>query len=97
MKRSSRIRRRHGVALGVVIGGLLGGAVALAISVFGPKDPSIWWPPAGVATGIFAGAVLGLLFTEEIKGEEEEDLGTFEAEDALQSPAATKQRSTADR
>jgi hypothetical protein len=97
MNRSFRIRRRHGVALGIVIGALLGGAIALAISIFGPKDPSIWWPPAGVVTGIFAGAVLGLLFSEEIKGEEDQELGTFAAGTPLQSQADTKERSTADR
>jgi hypothetical protein len=85
------------VALGIVVGGLLGGAVALAISIFGPRDTSIWWPPAGVATGILAGAVLGLLFSEELAGEEEDELGTFDSAAELRSTAEPNRRSTADR
>jgi gas vesicle protein len=97
MNRLSRIRRRHIVAIGVVIGGLVGGAAALAFTVFGPNDPSIWWPPAGVVTGVFAGAVLGLLFSEEIKGEEEDEFDSFEADAALRNSTDPKQRSTANR
>jgi peptidoglycan/LPS O-acetylase OafA/YrhL len=99
MKRPSRMRRRHVVAFGIVVGGMVGGALALAFTVFGPNDTSIWWPPAGLVTGIFAGMVLGLLFSEELKGEEEDEaeIDAFESEAGARSSIDTQQRSTADR
>jgi hypothetical protein len=76
------MKRRHGIALGSALGGLIGALVALVISLIGPGR-TIWWTPAGFVTGIFAGVMLGFLLAEEVRGGEEDELATAEAESAL--------------
>jgi hypothetical protein len=80
MKR--RHRRPHGIALGTALGGLIGAIGALVITLVGPGR-TIWWTPAGFVAGIFGGLVMGFMFAEEVKGGEEDDLATAEAEAAL--------------
>ena len=47
-----RHRRRHVIALGTTLGGLIGALVALAITLAGPGR-TIWWTPAGFVAGVF--------------------------------------------
>ena len=75
-------RRRHSIALGSAIGGLVGALAALVITLVGPGR-TIWWTPAGFVAGIFGGLVIGFMIAEEVKGGEEDDLATAEAEAAL--------------
>ena len=76
--------RHHVVAFGAVLGGLIGAIVALVVTLAGP-GPTIWWGPAGFVTGIFAGAMVGFMLAEEVKGGEEDERATAEAEAALQA------------
>jgi hypothetical protein len=78
----TRHRRRHGIALGAALGGLIGAIVALVITLAGPGE-TIWWTPAGFVAGIFGGLVIGFMLAEEVKGGEEDELATAEAEAAL--------------
>jgi hypothetical protein len=83
-------RRRHSVASGTALGGLIGVIAALVITLIHP-DRTIWWAPAGFAVGIFGGLVMGFMFAEELKGGREDDLATAEAEAALGvTPIETK-------
>jgi hypothetical protein len=77
-----RHRRRHGIARGAALGGIIGAIIALVITLVGPGS-TIWWTPAGFVTGIFGGLVIGFMVAEEVKGGEEDDLATAEAEAAL--------------
>ena len=76
------MQRRHVIALGCALGGLVGALVALVITLVGPGQ-TIWWTPAGLVTGIFAGAMVGFLLAEEVKGGQEDEIATAEAEAAL--------------
>jgi hypothetical protein len=87
MKR--RHRRRHGIVLGTALGGLIGAIVALVITLVGPGR-TIWWTPAGFVAGTFGGLVLGFMVAEEVKGGEEDELATAEAEAALHAQSEPK-------
>jgi hypothetical protein len=76
-----RHRRRHTIALGTALGGLIGALGALVITLVGPGQP-IWWTPAGFVVGIFGGLVIGFMIAEEVKGGRQDDLDTAEAEAA---------------
>jgi hypothetical protein len=54
------------------MGAVLGLAVTLVIDRLASGDQSIWWAPAGTVTGLFAGAVLGVLFAAELEGDPDE-------------------------
>jgi hypothetical protein len=82
-------RRRHGIALGSALGGLVGAIVALVITLAGPGR-TIWWTPAGFVAGIFGGLVIGFMVAEEVKGGEEDELATAEAEAALHGRSEQK-------
>jgi hypothetical protein len=84
-----RHRRRHGIALGSALGGLTGAIAALVITLVGPGR-AIWWTPAGFVTGIFGGLVIGFMLAEEVKGGEEDELATAEAEAALHAQSEPK-------
>jgi hypothetical protein len=77
-----RHRRRHVIALGTTLGGVVGALVALVITLAGPGR-TIWWTPAGFVAGVFGGLVMGFMLAEEVKGGEEDDLATADAEAAL--------------
>jgi hypothetical protein len=81
--------RRHSVALGSALGGLIGALVALAITLVGPGR-TIWWTPAGFVAGIFGGLVIGFMLAEEVKGGEEDELATVEAEAGLHGQSEPK-------
>ena len=78
------MKRHHVIALGCALGGLVGALVALVVTLVGPGQ-TIWWTPAGLVTGIFAGAMVGFLLAEEVKGGQEDELATAEAEAALRA------------
>ena len=82
-------RRRHVIALGAALGGLVGALVALVITLVGPGR-TIWWTPAGFVTGIFGGVMIGFMVAEEVKGGEEDELATAEAEAALHARGEPK-------
>ena len=86
-------RRRHSIALGSALGGLVGAIVALVITLVGPGR-TIWWTPAGFVAGIVGGLVIGFMIAEEVKGGEEDDLATAEAEAALHSPQSGPKAAT---
>jgi hypothetical protein len=79
-------RRRHRIALGSALGGLIGAIAAFVITLVGPGQ-TIWWTPAGFFVGIFGGLVMGFMISEEVKGGEEDDLATAEAEAARHAPS----------
>ena len=81
--------RRHGIALGAALGGLIGAIVALAVTLVGPGE-TLWWAPAGFVFGIFGGAVIGFMVAEEVKGGEEDELATAEAEAELHAQGEPK-------
>jgi hypothetical protein len=81
--------RRHSVALGSALGGLIGALVALAITLVGPGR-TIWWTPAGFVAGIFGGLVIGFMLAEEVKGGEEDELATAEADAELHGQGEPK-------
>jgi hypothetical protein len=81
--------RRHGIALGAVLGGLIGAIVALVITLVGPGE-TLWWAPAGFVFGIFGGVVIGFMIAEEVKGGEEDELATAEAEAELHAQSEPK-------
>ena len=81
--------RRHSIALGSALGGLIGAMGALVISLVGPGR-TIWWTPAGFVAGIFGGLVVGFMVAEEVKGGEEDELATAEAEAALHARSEPK-------
>jgi len=83
------MKRHHVIALGCVVGGLIGALIALVITLVGPGD-TIWWTPAGLVTGAFAGVMMGFLFAEEVRGGQEDALATAEAEAALQAQSELK-------
>lgn len=82
---SGRHRRHHSIARGAALGGLIGAIVALVVTLVGPGE-TLWWAPAGFAFGIFGGAVIGFMVAEEVKGGEEDELATAEAEAELHAP-----------
>jgi hypothetical protein len=84
-----RYGRRHGIALGTALGGLIGAIVALVITLVGPGR-TIWWTPAGFVAGILGGLVMGFMFAEEVKGGEEDELATADAEAALHAQSDPK-------
>ena len=52
------------------------------ITLLGPGR-TIWWTPAGFAAGVFGGLVIGFMIAEEVRGGEEDELATAEAEAEL--------------
>ena len=86
---NKRFRRRHVIAFGTILGGLVGALVALVITLVGPGQ-TIWWTPAGFVVGIFGGLMMGFMFAEEVKGGAEDELATAEAEAALHAQSESK-------
>jgi len=81
---SGRYRRHHSIAFGAAFGGLIGAIVALVVTLIGPGE-TLWWGPAGFVFGIFGGAVIGFMIAEEVKGGEEDEFATAEAEAELRN------------
>jgi hypothetical protein len=81
--------RRHTIALGTALGGVIGALAALVITLIGPGE-TVWWTPAGFVVGVFAGLMAGFMLSEEVKGGREDDLATAEAEAALHPQSEPK-------
>jgi hypothetical protein len=76
--------RIRGGALGATIGAVIGLVVVLLIDLLVRGDQNdLFWLPAGIVTGLFAGAMVGLLLAETWIGGHLDELATAEAEAAL--------------
>ncbi len=76
--------RLHGGALGATIGAIVGLIAVLVIDLFVRGDQNdMYWLPAGIVVGIFAGGMAGLLLAEIAIGGREDEAATAEAEAAL--------------
>jgi hypothetical protein len=96
MKEDLVHRSRHsGRVVVAALGGLTGAVIGLAavlvteLVVSGDQN-GLFWLPAGIVTGIFVGAMVGLLLVAVIIGGLEDELDTAEAKAALEHEAPAR-------
>lgn len=81
----------HGRALGAVIGGAAGFCAAIAVHFVVAGDHSgLFAFPATIATGIFVGVGIGLMFASIVIGGREDDRATHAAREARGNDHATQ-------
>jgi hypothetical protein len=96
MKEDLVHRSRHSgrvvvAALGGLIGAVIGLAAVLVTELVVSGDQNgLFWLPAGIVTGIFVGAMVGLLLVAVIIGGLEDELDTAEAKAALEHEAPAR-------
>jgi hypothetical protein len=85
----------RGGALGALIGALVGLAIVLVVDrLVSGSQSDLFWLPAGIVTGVFAGGVIGVLLAETWIGGKEDDRDTAEAKSELEHLRAQQHQTT---